>query len=85
MIGRAILPGLSVLLWGLLVLSTAHERFSNAAQEQYYFWVPLLMAGMSAALIVLRDVKYARLAVQCLSMLMLTALLPYLLFYTGGM
>jgi hypothetical protein len=63
----------------------AGEPFSSPEQARYYFWFPLGMAGMSLVLIVLGGLKYAKVAVQCISVLMLMTLLPYLLFYTGGM
>jgi hypothetical protein len=43
------------------------------------------MAGAALVLILVRNVKYGVVAVQCVSLLMLMAFLPYLLFAGGGM
>ena len=82
---RAYLPVLCLLLWGWFALGGMYGQFSNAEQERYYRWVPLAMAGLSASLILLLRLDAMKIPVQILAALMLLALLPYLLSYTGGM
>ncbi|HEX5184660.1 MAG TPA: hypothetical protein VFW19_16110 [Allosphingosinicella sp.] len=83
---RAFLPGLSFMLWGLLALSGPHGPFSGAEQELYYLWLPVCIAIVALALILLRNAKDAvvAVAVQCAALLTLMGLLPYLLFAGGG-
>lgn len=82
---RVYLPALCLLLWGWFALSGLYSDFSNAAQAEYYRWLPLAMVGLSVALILLSRLNALKIAVQILATLLLLALLPYLLFYTGGM
>jgi hypothetical protein len=81
---RALLPGLSLALWALFALGI-QGPFSSLEQALYYRWLPACMAGAALVLILVRNVKYGVVAVQCVSVLMLMALLPYLLFAGGGM
>jgi hypothetical protein len=82
---RAVLPGLSLLLWGLFALSLGQGPFSSLQQELYYRWLPVCMAGAALVLILLRNAKHGAVAIQCVSLLMLIAFLPFLLLAGGGM
>jgi hypothetical protein len=82
---RAYLPALCLLLWGWCAIGGLYGTFSSVEQEKYYRWLPLGMAGLSVALILLLRLDAMKIPVQFLAMLLLLALLPYLLFYTGGM
>lgn len=82
---RGVLPLTCLLLWGWFALSGSAGEFSSAVQTRYYLWLPLAMAGLALALLLLRDAKYMNVAAQVLAALMLFSLLPYLFFYTGGM
>ena len=81
---RGILPAFCAVLWGLLALSMAGGEFSSREQAFYYLHFPVLMACGAVALLLLRNLRFARILVQVLAVLMLFALLPYLFFYTGG-
>ena len=82
---RAYLPVLCLLLWGWFALGGLYGQFANAGQERYYRWLPVGMVGVSVLLILLLRLDAMKIPVQILAGLMLLALLPYLLFFTGGM
>ena len=81
---RAYLPALCLLLWGWFALGGMYGEFSSIEQEKYYRWLPLGMAGLSALLILLLRLDAMKVPVQILAALLLFALLPYLLYSTGG-
>ncbi len=82
---RAYLPVLCLLLWGWFALGGLYGHFSSAEQEKYYRWLPVGMAGVSILLIALVRLEAMKIPVQFLAGLLLLALFPYLLAYTGGM
>ena len=82
---RVYLPALALLLWGWFAIGGIYDDFSSVAQARYYLWLPLGMAALSVMLILLLRVEALKIPVQIVATLQLLALLPYLLFFTGGM
>ena len=82
---RAYLPILSLLLWGWFALGGLYDDLANPAQELYYRWLPVGMTALSIVLTLLLRFEAMKIPVQLAAMSMLLALLPYLLFFTGGM
>ena len=88
-----IVAGVAVILWGYFALmgfdamaDIAAQRapgFPNSGQRTYYLYTPLAMAVVSLFLFV--ATWRLKRPIGCLAGLLLAALPPYLLFYTGGM
>ena len=78
-----IAAAISGLPWALLVLGGL-STLSVAGKAAYYFFLPLAMLGVVVGALFLTRYAHVRYAAYIAYAFALLALLPYLLFYMGG-
>jgi hypothetical protein len=81
---RQYLPVLSFLIWCWFALGGLYERFSFPAQTNYYRWLPIGLTLISVLLILLTRSAKLSFFWNFIAGLMVLALLPYLIFGSGG-